>query len=648
MKPLVSMNDIRPWENEFARDDLIADVLDTCLNTDILPNRAAHPFRFSYDPAQGSMYVSRRRMQGPAVHDSRDRDFPYEEVLSRMFWQGAAGDDDGADRRRLCVLGPTGCGKSTFVDFFLRWYCPEKSAHAADFARQVTVWFDANAAKDNERLNQTFFSSAQAWIRTACRQKGVDIDELVRRRQLPKQNAESWVQFALEEVSALAAVRGSGIEYLVIFVDNMDQCPIRVQQRLLSTIENWLEMPTLRIWRVILTMWPSTYETLKHSTLNMMRNWKLLRLGVVNPETLMGIRRGVIAGRIAKLYEQTAGAGSSHRSVHERFRSFVDASLGLWSQRLAGSIAEGNEPDDDSSVTSAGGLVRDLCNGDLRRELGLLHGFMFGEGAYRIWHQDKSTTGPARRRDYEILESLILGRHDHMLHSADHVGNLFMLGHQHRMPRDLLIGPHMLHLLRGGATFHEYQALCRAMTGLGYAEDNVEYCFHEFRRLGILHEVRSERPHGVGYEGHPSVITAYHRLLYDEPAYLDCVAPVTAADDECRAEMRAARAAGDAFARKVGCSLAFLRFLRRMEAAFCDGSKINSAARAGFASKLEPVAIPCLWQHLATRYRQRLVGLRTSGYLAHLPSDWWDDAVQSQVLVEAPLANRKLSCAGSA
>ena len=36
MKPFIHMNDIRPSENEFARHGTLSDVLDTCLNTDIL------------------------------------------------------------------------------------------------------------------------------------------------------------------------------------------------------------------------------------------------------------------------------------------------------------------------------------------------------------------------------------------------------------------------------------------------------------------------------------------------------------------------------------------------------------------------------------------------------------------------------------
>jgi hypothetical protein len=636
------MNDIHPCENEFARNRATADVLDTCLNTDILPNRAAHPFRFSFNPSQVSMYVSRRTMKDPEVYNSRDEEYRYEEALSRLFWQGVV-DDDGVDRRRLCILGPTGCGKSTFVDFFLRWYCPEKSDHAADFARKIIVWFDANAAKDNERLNQNFFAAAQAWIRTACQEKRVDIDGLVGRRTLPKQNVESWVQVALEEVSSLARVAGSGIEYLVIFVDNMDQCPVKVQERILSTLENWLDMPTIKLWRVILTMWPSTFETLKNSTFNMMRNWKVLRLGLIHTETLIENRHRVINHRLSKLFQQ-AGSAAPHRDAHDGFRAFIDSSLRLWSQRLGGTIAESDESDESSSATTASGLVRELCNGDLRRELGLLHGFLTGEGAHRIWQQDRNTTGQTRRRDYEIVESLVRGPHEYMLHSSDHIGNLLMLGHRQQRPRDLLIGPHMLHLLKESVTIHTYQALCKAMADLGYTESNFEHCFHEFRRLGILHEVRSEGFHGVGYEGHMTVIKAYHQLLYHELAYLDCLAPVTAVDDECLDEMHMAHNARvDSFSHKTECSLAFLRFLRRMETGFCDVSKTVSTARGDFAGKLDAAGFTCLWRHLGARYRKRLVGLRSSGYLPHLSDDWWDKTTHCQILLDANVGKATLS-----
>jgi hypothetical protein len=649
MKPFIHMNDIRPSENEFARNGTLADVLDTCLNTDILPNRAKHPFRFSLNPAQVSMYVSRRTLKGAEAYDSKDDEFRYEQALSQMFWQGS-GDDEDVDRRRLCVLGPTGCGKSTFVDFFLRWYCPERSDRAADFGRKVVIWFDANAAKDNERLNNNFFNAAQAWIRTACKEKNVHIEEIVGRRKLPKQNIEVWVQVALEELSTLARKGHSAIEYLVIFVDNMDQCPVKVQERILTLLENWLDMPTIRIWRIILTMWPSTFETLKNSTFNMMRNWKVLRLGLIHTETLIENRQRVINSRIAKLFQQTAGTAAAG-DLHDGFRTFLDTSLRLWSQRLGGTITDlddADEADEASSFKTAGGLVRELCNGDLRRELGLLHGFLTGQGAHRIWQQDRSTTGQPRRHDYELVESLILGPHEHMMHSTNHIGNLFMLGHRQQRPRDLLIGPHMLHLVRGSVTIHTYQVLCKALADLGYIENNFEHCFSEFRRLGILHEVRSEGLHGVGYEGHTTVINAYHHLLFHELAYLDCVAPVTAVDEECLGEMRTAyESSPDSFSRKAGCSLAFLRFLRRMETAFCNVATTGEAARRDFAAKLDAVGLPCLWRHLALRYRKRLIGLRSSGYLPHLTDEWWEKTIHSQILLDATVAKPKLSVSAS-
>jgi hypothetical protein len=507
------------------------------------------------------------------------------------------------------------------------------------------MWFDANAATDNERLNQTFFTSAQNWIRAACSQKRVDIDAAVARNPLPKQNAEFWVQHALEEISAISKQKEPAIEYLVIFVDNMDQCPVKVQKRLLTTIENWLEMPTLNIWKVILTMWPSTHSTLQNSMVNNMRNWKVFRIGPVLPEALMENRRDVIAQRISKLMQRSTLPSASKRVLHQQFPSFMDSCLALWAERLGGTVKDQDDSSETESVTTAGGLIRDLCNGDLRRELALLHGFVTGEGAYRIWQHKAREPASSRRHDYEIVESLLLGRFDHLMQNSDQIGNLFMVGHQHQMPRDLLIGPHMLFLIKKCGDIHDYQTLCRTLTDLGYSDNNFDHCFTEFRQLGILHEVSSDRIHGVGYEAHPTVIDAYERLLFREPAYLDCVAPVTAVDEDCLREMQAAyRGRHGPFVRKTECSLAFLKFLRRIETSFCDVHKVRTSARKDFSDKLEAAGIPALWKHLAERYRERLVGLRSSLFRPHSDDHWWDEIIGQETFVAAGNARATLAC----
>ena len=651
MKPFIPFSAIRRVGNEFARNATLAEVLETCLDRDILPHRANHPFRFPWNPSQVSMYVSRRMLQGAEVYDSPDAEFRYEHVLSQMFWQGPTDDEDETDRRRLCILGPTGCGKSTFVDFFLRWYCPERSPRAADFGRKIVVWFDAKDARGNDQLRNHFFVAAQAWIRAACKERKIDINDLVGRRTLPKENIGAWVLVALEELSSLAQDGHPAVEYLVLFVDNMDQCPVKVQERILSLLENWLDLPTLKIWRVILTMWPTTHDSLKNTMVNLMRNWKVLRLGVIQTEALIENRHAVIKNRTSKLRQQAAGAAPGQGDLHDSFSSFMDVSLRLWSQRLGGTITEageGDEADESSSMKTAGGLVRELCNGDLRRELGLLHGFLTGQGAHRIWQQTRSTSAQPRRHDYELVESLILGPHDYMVANTNGIGNLFMLGHRQTHARDLLIGPHMLYLLKASVTIHTYQVLCSTLAALGYTENNFDHCFSQFLGLGILHEVRSDGYHNVGYEAHDTVVNAYHHLLFRELAYLDCVAPVTAVDDECLDEMRKVQSAsGDAFSQKAGWSLAFLRFLRRMEAAFCDASRVSEAVRTRFCAKLDLLGLPCLWRHLALRYRQRLGGLRASGYLPHLTDEWWDETIYSPILHDANFAKPKLSCSES-
>src|SRR4051812_10849583 len=108
MTPFIPMNEIQSSENVFARDGSIGEELDTCLNTEILPPRAQHPFRFPFKPTDVNMYVSKRVGGDPLIYESTDSEFPHEQALGRLFWNDSAREepeDAWVDRRRLCVLG---------------------------------------------------------------------------------------------------------------------------------------------------------------------------------------------------------------------------------------------------------------------------------------------------------------------------------------------------------------------------------------------------------------------------------------------------------------------------------------------------------------------------------------------------------------
>ena len=153
--------------------------------------------------------------------------------------------------------------------------------------------------------------------------------------------------------------------------------------------------------------------------------------------------------------------------------------------------------------------------------------------------------------------------------------------------------------------------------------------------FNVLHQVPT-RGGLIEYELHDGVITAYLELLA-EPAYLDDVAIVTPVERSYREAMYRTR--GDRpedFPARVESSISFLRFLREIEDRFRDAGQLRPGVdHDAFREALTKNPLPCLWRRMAVEYRQRLIGLRNSGYLKTVDSAWWNKPLSDEVLAEA-------------
>jgi hypothetical protein len=598
-----------PQRNPLCRPFEVDRVLHRCFRSDILPDRADHP-RFHDGDIFGGLYLTTRvwkdRIEPPQT------DHPHESLLDMLFW------DDTFPRKPLCILGMVGAGKSTLIDYYLRCYCPTKGSRQADFEKKLVLHFDARTIRDNTDFYHRFFLFLQSEMRTRCLERGFDLDEAVRRRPTQPQNVRQWVHAALEELTrvppkttAPSFTSPSPFPYIVLVVDNLDQSSIDVQIRAITEVEQWLRTPSIRLSRVILPMWPSTFRKLQNHQFNLLHGARVFEIGPIDSQHLMANRE---------------------RATNE----YLQRQLSAGTQKVVEYIAEMTRLGRDRLLPR----IKALAHENLRLMLALWESFVCGDTAYSIWKQLRQNPESRRSFDYELLDALLVGTNDALDHDEHRIANLFAMGAGRVRPRDILIGHHALQLLHQDR--HSQGDLHQALRSLGYADTNIGVVEKSLLTFNFLHE----EPSGgkkVEYEIHEDVVQEYLTLRF-EPAYVDNVAMVTPVDP--RYLHRMSRTRGDRaedFTRRVGTTIAFLEFLRDSEDAFRDPRLVANVPGDVFIKGLESLRIACLWKHMALRYHDRLLGLRDSGYLRTIDPGWWDATLGNPIFVQARTADEFLN-----
>jgi hypothetical protein len=593
-----------PQRNPLCRPFEVDRVLHRCFRSDILPDRADHP-RFHDSDIFGGLYLTTRvwkdRIEPPQT------DHPHESLLDLLFW------DDTFPRKPLCILGMVGAGKSTLIDYYLRCYCPTKGSRRADFDKKLVLHFDARTIRDNTDFYHRFFLFLQSEMRTRCLERGFDLDEAVRRRPTQPQNVRQWVHAALEELTrvppkspAPSFTAPSPFPYIVLVVDNLDQSSIDVQIRAITEVEQWLRTPSIRLSRVILPMWPSTFRKLQNHQFNLLHGARVFEIGPIDTSELMANR------------ERATGDYLQRQSFHgsQNVVEYIAAMTRLGRDRLLPRI-------------------RALAHENLRLTLALWESFLCGDMAYHIWKQVRQNPESRRSFDYEMLDALLVGTNDALDHDEHRIANLFAMGAGRVRPRDLLIGHHALQLL--GQNRRSQIDLHQALRSLGYAETNISVVEKSLLTFNFLHE----EPAGgkkIEYEIHDDVVQEYLALRF-EPAYVDNVAmvtPVSAKYLPLMSKTRGDRA--EDFPRRVATTLAFLEFVRDCEDAFRDPKLVTNTAGEVFIRALETLRLVCLWKPMVLRYHERLAGLRGSGYLRAIEPGWWDTTLGSPLFDQARAA----------
>jgi hypothetical protein len=595
--PLIHPDHIESRVNQYAASPSISELLTRCFDSDILPSRASHPRRFSQREIYSNLYTSERAWHDPVNFDPDGTD-RHENYLDHLFWEARLASPV------VCVVGPVGSGKSTLVDYYLRCHCPNHGQRREDFDKKLIIQFDSRDIQDNTDFYHLFFLYTQSSIRVQCSQRSYDIDVAIKRRPTQPNNVREWVWAALEEMSRVATrdVDTAPFHYIVLVVDNLDQTPPTVQIRAITEVEQWLLNPQIRIWRVFLPLWPSTFSYLRNHRFNMLRGVHIFRLGPLDTGTLIANQE--------RVFEEQLRVSSS--TVVRQAADYLSEITQFAKKRLLDRILG-------------------LSHGSLRLMLSLWGGFLRSEAAHSIWRQRRMNAESSRGYEYELLDALIVGEHESLNHRTHRIANLFTMGHAHTRPRDLLIGPHALFLMSQG--FHRQRTLSDALVRLGYSSDNFNDAIDACGAFNILHQVPAQGG-VVEYEIHDSVIQEYvgqehpgreRPGLIWEPAYVDNVAKVTPVEPALLLRMRKTRGDwADDFTDRVETTLVFLSFLRSCEDSFRDPKHLRPGVDAvSFRESLEKIRLPCVWRGMAAAYRNRLAALRQGGYLKNVDPRWW-------------------------
>jgi hypothetical protein len=585
--------------NPLCRPFEVDRLLHRCFRSDILPERADFP-QFEEAEIFGGLYLTKRawkdRIEEPKT------EYPHETLLDALFW------DDTFPRRPLCILGMVGAGKSTLIDYYLRCHCRTKGARKADFEKKLILHFDARTIRDNTDFYHRFFLFLQSEMRTKCLERGFDLDNAVRQRPTQPQNVRQWVHAALEELTRTPPAGGrpappSPFPFVVLVVDNLDQSSIDVQIRAITEVEQWLRTPSIRLSRVILPMWPSTFRKLQNHQFNLLHGARVFEIGPIDTHDLLANRE-----RATREFLEGHARGGSDPVIE-----YIAQMTRLGRERLLPRI-------------------RALSHENLRLMLSLWESLLCGDAAYSVWRQYRANPESRRLFDYELLDALLVGTNDALDHDEHRIANLFAMGAGRVRPRDLLIGHHALELL--GQDRHTQVDLHQALRSLGYSETNIGVVEKSLLTFNFFHE----EPAGgkkIDYEIHEDVVGEYLAMRL-EPAYVDNVAMVSPVDSKFLSRM--ARTRGDRaedFPRRVGTTLAFLEFVRECEDQFRDPARLTHATPESFVKALESLKLACLWKQMALRYHDRLLGLKGSGYLRTIDPHWWDSTIASPLFESA-------------
>ncbi|MFO0935192.1 MAG: AAA family ATPase [Gemmataceae bacterium] len=595
-RELISVSDIREKENRFARLPEYQELYRRCFENDILPDRIKSPRYFTDEEIFAHLYQHERESND---NIARLNDYHYEKEIDKKFWHRKD------NNRVLCITGTIGSGKSTLIDYYLRCYCRHQGEHREEFETKFIIHVNVQSINDENSWRQVFYQLLQESIRQQCRIRNIDINRLAKEKgdTVPYWG---WVNCALESLSDLCYSTDYEFKYIVIVVDNLDQVRQPMQEKIVGIIERWSNSTELKIWRIILPMWPSTYFQYKKPNRNLLRNSEELKIGVLDPEMLLSKRKDGFSDEIEKALQ------SSVADVDIRdMRSYLQFIIPYLIQ---------------SKVHQ---LVRGLKCSDLRSELRLLGEMVSSDICYIIWQHFREQPDSKREFDYNLKVALISGKYETYHADSSSIANIFRASSKSNHSRDLFAG--YLGLLMLEKCGGEMGTWKNKLKLFGFTDSDCKDIYHYYHLHNFFYELPGRHNDDPLMHIHNGVMIMYNSLIV-HPSYIDCMAVVTPIPEELHGSMKRSFAGRiQEFAQRVETALVFMNYLDREEDSFVDSLR---AFRPELKKDINELKVLNLSKKIAHQYKARITALQKEN-ISNLPPHWWNKVLsQLDIIID--------------
>ena len=567
---------------------------------------------------------------------------PLEGMMDEIFWVG--------HDQIIFVEGVYGVGKSTFVDYYLRYYCPTLGKRKDDFLKKLVVNVslrDLSGSDDPEAIKADFFKllttalnetaksrhfdierhRGKAFFNFALNPEGVRWDGLREEAQQHSWTPEKLLQKMIERADPVEGEdwftaackfftdsrkqRDFPFKYFVIVLDNLDQTAIGALEVVIKAVKKWFQEYSDLIWRVIIPVRPKTLKLLTKTIEPYALTTVTLLLEPPHIDLVLS-RREVLWDRQIDGTDYDDVSDDVKRDASE-FLTTIHRWLTDPSRRLLLNIAFG-------STRVALTMWRNAIQNRL---------------LYELFRERKDPAVSPTISSYYLLYGILSGGYEGYRSEAQPILNLFDWEVDGGSPHDTLLAAHFVHLLR--VPRDSVARVFSLLQRLGYSDNAMGACLDSFEAAHVLFK-RSDG----SIETVAGAINGYKQLLR-HAAYIDCMSLVTPLGSDRRDALKRPTTlrGDDAFKTRLENGTTFLRYIRQNEEDFALGKHISKDGHDEFLRAIRDSKLTFLWKQIGRSYRSDIRRLKRDKRFGLEDKEW------RMFLGKEPLVNLSESLAGS-
>lgn len=574
--------------------------------------------------------------------------FPYEALLDDLFWQRQA--------PITIVVGEVGVGKSTLLHFYLWSYCTSK--HPEEFSKKLVVNIDLRNVTTIEMFEDRLYSEMRQAIDRALKErcpkfdivsddeysmwnnrfKNWDSAHHVAMANASKLSVaeyrgacvngalatitdKDWVQMVLEYLSTLVGRDRAGssvpvlpFSYIVIVLDNLDQSPYEVHTHAVAVVRSWVTATApMEFWQIYIPLRPETFFVLQ-DTLEPLPPHRVVTVGPPDMGKVFDARTRLGLNAIK------AQGGS----VQVRDDDESDEGQWLTNEQCCDFLTKAFRVSRKDFTL----LLNKFASGSIRRLMRLWRCTLSSVSLEQSFRNSAYFNIPRMNEVglYAWHDGLLTGEYRNHHRTESPIANVYYAVDEPSTCHDLLLGPHMLLILRREETL---AGICQVMEELGYNEDSVNKGLGYFESVDLFqyHRIRTGRFLDVR-----ETMLEAHCAMMKEPSYIDNVAPVTPVEPDLLEKIKITRGYNNRdFANRAYSSLAFLEQVERDELSFVKyGDEIGGNS---FRNRLQETGLKSVFREACLQYRERLEALKKFPLVSNVQE--WDKLVDSPVLRRA-------------